>query len=278
MSDVDDESSRDPLRDPKAVRSSWMLVLVVGVVAGVVLGAVALGLSAGDSEAEAPQALCGPTMPKLTVHGTGEATAVPDLLTIVVQVSDTGSSATLALEADDTKAAAVAAAFKDGGVEANDIQTSDLTVQPQYSYPKGIPTVSGYQVVNAITATLHDVTRSGAVIDAVVGAAGNAAQIQSLSFSTRHAAVVEAKARARAATQAVHHARALAQAAGRVLGPVCSLTDQSPSPAERSPSALTYASAAGAPEVPIEAGSQAQLAQVALVFALLPARNSQKPA
>lgn len=132
-----------------------------------------------------------------------------------------------------------------------------------------------YQVVNAIAATFRDVTRSGAVIDAVVGAAGNAAQIQSLSFSTRDVSAVEARARARATEQAVGHARALARAAGRSLGPVCSLTDQSPVSASQG---LTFASDAGAPAVPIESGSQSQSAQVALVFALLAPRSRQEPA
>ena len=127
---------------------------------------------------------------------------------------------------DNTQAAAVVTALRSGGAQAKDIQTSDLSLQPQFSYPKGIPTVTGYQVVNAITATLDDIARSGSVIDAVVGAAGNAAQIESLSFSTRNPGAVEAQARARATTQAVVHARALAHAAGRSLGPVCSLTDQ----------------------------------------------------
>ena len=95
------------------------------------------------------------------------------------------------------------------GAQASDIQTSDLSVQPQYVYQKGIPMVSGYQVDNTITATLLDIATSGAVIDAVVGAAGNAAQIESLSFSTRVTGVVEARARARATTQAVVHARGI---------------------------------------------------------------------
>ena len=136
--------------------------------------------------------------------------------------------------------------------------------------------MTGYQVVNAITATLHDIARSGSVIDAVVGAAGNAAQIESLSFSSRDTDALEAQARARATTQAVVHARALARAAGRSLGPVCSLTDQTQVPAlDQGSNGPTFASAgvASAPDVPIESGSQTQSAQVALVYALAPLRD-----
>ncbi len=274
MPDENEDSRQDPTPpDEKGARRWWLSLLVVGVVAAVILGAIALGAAAGKSGAAAsPPASCGPTSPKLTVHGTGDAVATPDLLTIVVQVTATGPNATVALATDNTKATAVVTALRSGGAQDKDIQTSNLSLQPQFSYPKGVPTVTGYQAVNAITATLHDIAQSGSVIDAVVGAGGNAAQIESLSFSTSDTGAVEAQARARATTQAVVHAGALAHAAGRSLGPVCSLTDQSQvSALGQDTKGLTFASnAAAAPDVPIESGSQTQTAQVALVYALVP--------
>ena len=275
MSAEDEETGREgPTRHPRgSVRISLASVLVAAVVVAVVLGGIALGIAAGTPGATAthPTASCGPTTPKLTVHGTGQAAATPDLLTVVVQVAVTGPTATTALAADNTKAAAVVAAFEGGGARAQDIQTSGLTLAPQYSYPKGVPTVTGYQVVNAVTATLHDIAQSGAVIDAVVGAGGNAAQIGSLVFSTRDPSAVEAQARARATTQAVTYARALARAAGRSLGPVCSLNDQSQaSVSENTLAGAPFASAAA--NVPIESGSLTQTAQVALVYALVQAK------
>ena len=92
---------------------------------------------------------CGPGTPKLTVQGTGQATAKPDLLTVVVQVNTTGPSATSALASDNADADAVVAAFRSGGVESRDIQTANLSLQPQYAYPKGVPTLTGYQVANS---------------------------------------------------------------------------------------------------------------------------------
>jgi uncharacterized protein YggE len=280
MSEEDEETGRDdPTPLPRrSFRISLFSVLVAAVVVAVVLGGVALSVAAGTSGATAthPPASCGPTTPKLTVHGTGQATATPDLLTVVVQVVVTEPTAATALATDNTKAAAVVAAFEGGGAQAKDIQTSGLSLQPQYSYPKGVPTVTGYQVINAVTAALHDIAQSGAVIDAVVGVGGNAVQIESLAFSTRDPSAVEAQARARATTQAVTYARALARAAGRSLGPVCSLNDQSQVPASGNAlEGAPFASAVAAPNVPIESGSQTQTAQVALVFALVQARGHQ---
>jgi uncharacterized protein YggE len=262
---------------PRKTRHFTTPTLVVAVVVAVALGGVALGVAAAkNSGAVAPPRVgCGPTAAKVSVLGTGQATGKPNLLTVVVQVAASGASAAAALTTDSTLAGGVVTAFKDGAVAAKDIQTSNLTLQPQYAYPKGVPTVIGYQVTNSITATLHDSTKSGAIIDAVVGAGGNAVQIQSIGFSSRDPSLGDARARARATTQAVVHARALARAAGKTLGPVCSLTDESGVP-EGARSAEPFSSlAAGAANVPIESGSQTQSAQVSLVYALGPTIGHQ---
>jgi hypothetical protein len=247
--------------------------LTLAVVVAVVLGGIALGVAFTNPAPQRnhPSASCGAGMPKLTVHGTGQATGTPDLLTVVVQVDASGPSATAALSSDNEKAGGVVAAFTTGGVEQKDIQTSGLSLQPQYVYPKGVPTLTGYQVTNSITATLRDIAKAGAAIDAVVGVAGDAVQIESIGFSASNPAVVQDQARARAATQAVLRARSLAEGAGSSLGPVCSVTDQSQASVSDL-QGVTYAAApnAAGSTVPIESGSQTQTAQVSIVYALEP--------
>jgi hypothetical protein len=246
--------------------------MVAGVALAVALGGSALGLSLSRSDQTARRvASCNGSTPKLTVQGTGTATVTPNLLTIVVNVDATGASANMALDDDDVKVTGALAAFKSGGVKAKDIQTSGLSLQPQYAYPKGVPTITGYQVANSVTATLRDVSHAGTVIDAVVGAAGNAVQIQSLTFSSSNPSATQDRARQHAVTEAVGHAKVMALAAGRSLGPVCSLTDQQTAPTNFGTDALNGAvpTAAGAGSVvPIASGSQTETAQITLVYAL----------
>jgi uncharacterized protein YggE len=216
---------------------------------------------------------CGRTAPKLSVVGTGQATVSPDLLTVVVQVDAGGPSAAAALATDNADAARALSTLESGGVHAKDIATSNLSLQPQYAYPKGVPTLTGYEVDNSITATVRDISKSGAIIDAVVGSAGNALQIESIGFSSADPSIGQDRARASAAAQAEAHARALAHAAGRSLGPVCSLTDRS-QVVERGFDQLAAPTAAGdanGSEVPISSGQQTQTAQVSLVYGLEPA-------
>ena len=117
----EDENDRQERTRPtgKGVHLTRMSLLVIGVAVAVILGGIALGVAAGTSgAAPTPQASCGPTSPKLTVQGTGEATARPDLLTVVVQVTATEPSAAQALAMDNTQAAAVVTALRSGGAQA----------------------------------------------------------------------------------------------------------------------------------------------------------------
>jgi uncharacterized protein len=254
-------------------RPSRNSLLVGVVVVAVVAAGVALGLTLSRADPPAKQAACGPTTPKLSVVGTGQASVSPDLLTVVVQVDAGGPSAAAALATDNADAARALSTFESGGVQAKDISTSGLSLQPQYVYPKGVPTLTGYEVDNSITATVRDISKSGAIIDSVVGSAGNSLQIESIGFSSADPSIGQDRARATAAAQAEAHARALARAAGRSLGPVCTLTDQSQAvvPGFDQLAAPSATGDANAAEVPISSGQQTQTAQVSLVYALGPA-------
>lgn len=216
-------------------------------------------------------AACGHDAPHLTVHGTGQATGTPDLLTVQFQISVTRPSASTALASDNAKAAAVLAALVRGGVDRADIQTTGLTIQPNYvSSANGIQRLTGYQVVNSVTAKVHHLGRAGATVDAISRAGGDATVINGLAFSVNDARSLDSAARVDAVHQARARARAMAGAAGERLGPVCSLTDQSPNPPPIFPTPIagTFRSAAPAQSVPLEAGSQQVSAQVTLVYAL----------
>ncbi len=201
------------------------------------------------------------------MQGAGNATATPDLLTVSLDIDVTDPSARASLVDDDTRASAVTAVLRQGGVAAKDIQTSNVSIQPQYG-PTGA--VTGYEMANTITATVHDLSTAGSLLDSVTAAGGDATRIDSLTFSIADPRTIEDSARADAVHQAVSHARSMARAAGETLGPVCSLTDQStPDFGFEPPLAAGTAEAPSArSSVPLEAGTQQVSAQVTLVYAL----------
>lgn len=117
---------------------------------------------------------------------------------------------------------------------------------------------------NQLTATLHDISTAGALIDAVGAAAGDAVRVNGISFSIDDDSALRAQARADAVHRAQAQAQQMAEAAGAQLGAIHSITE--------TPAVITYDYAAAAPmaasagAMPIEAGTQALTVTVQVVY------------
>lgn len=199
----------------------------------------------------------------ITTRGVGTVTTTPDTVTLVVGVQTRGPSARAALDDNSGKATALINIFKSRGVAAADLQTSQLSVNPTYEPASG--RITGYEVTNQVTATLHDVNAAGGLIDAAGEAAGDAVRIQQLSFSSVDGSASRARARADAVRQAQAHARQLADAAGIRLGRMYSMTEVPVTPP--GPLGREAAPTPVAP-VPVEPGSQQLTVMVELVYAI----------
>ena len=149
----------------------------------------------------------------ITAHGVGRVTGAPDVMTLTIGVQSTAAHAGDALSANATKADAVIATLKGHGVANADIQTSQLSLYPQYDNNGN--TIRGYQVTNTVTAKLHDVTKAGGAIDAAVAAAGDAGRLQGVSFSFNDDSSLLVRARADAVAAARSQAQ---QLGGRLRG------------------------------------------------------------
>ncbi|HVX20339.1 MAG TPA: SIMPL domain-containing protein [Acidimicrobiales bacterium] len=213
-------------------------------------------------------AACGPTAAKLTVRGTGEATGTPDLLILTLSVSTSAPTANGALDQNNQAASAVTAALAAGGVKGKDVQTTGLSIQPQFDKTGS---VTGYAVTNSVVADIHQLSSAGSIIDAAAGAAGDAVRIGGVTFSIEDPRPLEDRARRDAVRQAVSHATAMAAAAGQRLAGVCSIRDDSAAPV---PVSATFGSVASAAPsaVPLERGSQQASAEVTVVYALAAGR------
>ena len=240
------------------------------------LGAVALAAWNSSASAATPppaaaSGSCATSAPHLTVQGSGQGSGTPDILTAVFGFSTTAASSAAALSQNNAKVALALQALSANGVAARDTQTTGLNLSAQYSYPHGVATLTGYQATETITATLRHPSTEGSAIDAVVNATGNAAQVDSLTFSFGDPAAVQDKARTAAVHQAVAHAQAMAVAAGRRLGAVCSLTDNTQPAGQQSNQGIDGLALpeSGATAVPLAPGTQVESDQVTMVYALV---------
>ncbi|HEX4249909.1 MAG TPA: SIMPL domain-containing protein [Pseudonocardia sp.] len=225
------------------------------------LGALTLTACASGSSPAAGTG--GADVPGITARGVGTITGTPDIVTVVLGVQTQGPSAQGALDANTRQATALINMLKSKGVADADLQTSELSVNPSYNPSNG--QISGYEVTNQVTATLHNVAGAGAIIDAAGDAAGDAVRVQQLSFSIDDDSALRAKARADAVKQAQTQARQLADAAGVRLGKVRSITEAAGGPPP-SPLYKQSMDAAGAAPVPIQPGSQQLSVSVEIVY------------
>jgi hypothetical protein len=224
----------------------------------------AAALLTGCSSTAAPAAATpGGQQQGIVAHGEGKVTGTPDTVTLVLGAQTQSSSARDALAQNNAKTGALIAMLKAKGVAPKDVQTSELSISPTYG---GVDNkISGYQVSNIVTATMHDIGSSGAVIDAAAEAAGDAVRVQQLSFSIADDSALRAQARAAAVTQAKEKAKQLADAAGVSLGPLLSITEGTSTPPP-----IPYAAQASKAmaDVPIEPGTQDLRVTVDLVYAV----------
>ena len=199
----------------------------------------------------------------IVVHGIGRVSQVPDRATLNIGVETHAATAAAALADNNSKAGQLIKVLKDRGVLPKDIQTSNLSVYPQYDN-QGRKIVS-YQVTNTVTATVRELKDAGSLIDAAASVTGDAFRVNGISFSISDNSKALATARTAAVADARSIAEQLAAAAGVKLGQLRTITSSSssvPSPVVQQLQAARVAEAS----VPIEAGSQEVTAEVDLVF------------
>jgi len=198
----------------------------------------------------------------ITARGQGSITGAPDTVTVVLGVQTQGPSAKGALDANTQQATALINMLKGRGVAEADLQTSQLSVNPSYNPANG--RISGYEVTNQVTATLHNIAAAGGIIDAAGEVAGDAVRVQQLSFSIDDDSAMRATARADAVKQAQAQARQMADAAGVRLGRIRSISEVSTPPP--SPMSRQSMDAAAGAAVPLQPGTQKLTVSVDVVY------------
>ena len=204
----------------------------------------------------------------ISVSGTGRVSGTPNLLRLQSSVDVTKPDVNTAMQAANTTMAQVQKTLKADGVVAADLQTSGLSVQPNYNYTSKGAQLTGYTVTENLSVVLRDLAKAGAVISDAAQAGGDAFRLGSAILDLDEDNALITQARQQAFADAKAKAEAYATAAGRTLGAVLSIsetTNNQPQPVYYNE--VPMAAASSAP-VPIQAGSQdvTVTANVAWVF------------
>jgi uncharacterized protein YggE len=234
----------------------FMLTAAVAVLAG---GAM-LALSACGSTTVVGS---GPAPDTVTAIGTGTGTSSPDTAQFSLGVTFTGKDRVGAQNGASKAAAAIISAVRATGIDAKDIQTSQISLSQLFD-PTG-RTVTGYQASQSIDVKTKLLDKVGAAVAAATGAGATNVSGPQFSLSDTNAARIDAIGKAMADARA--RAAAIAKAAGRTLGRVVSATEAAANPVAPLANFSASASAAGAAP-PVEPGQIDTSAQLTVVFAL----------
>jgi uncharacterized protein len=220
----------------------------------------ALTLSAALALPLAGPVLAEGAVPTITVTGTGTIQAAPDLATLMIGVTTQGETAAVALSANSDAVAAVTARLTASGIEARDMQTSNLSINPNWtSFDSGAaPTISGYVATNLLTIRVRDLGELGAVLDAAVADGANT--LNGLTFGMAKPEPALNEARKAAVADARARAELLVAAAGMKLGRVVTITEGG---AWTDPAPMFRDSVAAAP---VQGGEVAMTASVTIQY------------
>lgn len=244
---------------PRAGFSAWVLVagLAIG---GLLAPALAAPAHADDLSARR----------SLTLSGTGQVSARPDIAYLDTGVVTEGKTAAEALAANTKAMEAIFAGLNDMQIAKDDIRTSQFAVNPVYNTPPArpdgtheAPSIRGYQVTNEVSVTVRKLDRLGTTLDKLVQLGSN--RLNGIRFDIEKPEALLDQARKEAVADALRKAKLYAHASGVALGPVLQITESggyAPQPVFAKMMMRDSAS------VPVAAGMQQLTATVTLMIGI----------
>lgn len=162
----------------------------------------------------------------LNISANAEATRVPDVATLSAGVVTQAADGNSAMRQNAQQMDKVLAAIKAAGIAERDVQTSGVSLNPQYRYADNeAPKITGYQASNTVSLKVRDIAKLGKVLDAL--AAQGANQINGPSFEIDQPEPVYDEARLAALKKAQARAQTYAKSLGLQVRRIVSISENS---------------------------------------------------
>lgn len=186
---------------------------------------IGLALSAaglpGTAQAQQAVAFAQPISgTRLEISASGETVRVPDVAIVSAGVVTRAATARAAIQQNAARMERVRTALKRAGLADRDIQTSNISLNPDYRYVQDqAPKLTGYTASNQVNVRFRDVERTGDILDALVAEGANQINGPSLTIDKPEEAMDEARTKALAAgrARAELYARSLGMRVTRLL-------------------------------------------------------------
>jgi len=213
----------------------------------------------------AQEAVLAGKMGEITVAGVGRVALPPDLARVTLGVTTQADTAAAAMAANSTAMAEVLARLRGAGVAEADLQTSSLSLQPNWQGGDGKRplTIVDYIARNQATATVRDLANLGAVLDAAVVDGANT--LDGVEFGLSDPEPALQQARVMAVQDAVDKASTMLGAAGVKLGKIVLMNETG----GNGEMVVMARMAADSAPVPIASGTVETMAQVSITFEIV---------
>ncbi len=213
-----------------------------------------------------PAAAMAEAQAQITVTGEATVQATPDMATISLGVTTDGETAADAMAANTKALQAVIERLKAAGIEERDLQTSNLSLNPNWVGYDGssTPRIAGYVASNMLNVRVRALDGLGSVLDASIADGANT--LNGITFELAAPRPAQDEARKAAVADAASRAALLAEAAGAKLGAILSITE---TPAYSNPTPMFRADAAAGAPVPVATGQIGMTASVTVSYELV---------
>lgn len=204
----------------------------------------------------------------LTLTAEGRSTRAPDVAEVSGGVVTVAPTAAAAMRDNAAKMTAVVAAVKQAGIADRDIQTTGLSLQPQYRYENNAPPVlTGYQATNTVALRIRKIDQTGKLLDTLVQVGAN--QISGPNFVVENNGAALDEARVAAVKAGRARAELYAGAAGLKVRRIVSINEAGGFDPGPRPMMMMKASMDSAPAAPPVAPGEVSLnVNVTMTFEL----------
>lgn len=155
---------------------------------------------------------------EMTVTGNGEVISEPEYVQIQIEVRTEGKDVSLAQKENALIMNRVIGSLVELHIPREAIQTSAYTITPNYDYIEGRQVFRGYEVQNAITVKITDVSQAGTVIDTAIQNGAN--HVSAIQFKIENTDAYYQKALNVALINAIEKAKSMANTLHVPLQPI----------------------------------------------------------
>ena len=218
----------------------------------------------------------------ITVSGTGDVLATPDIATFSFTVTNEADLVSDAQTKTTTEINSITDFLKKNDIASTDIQTTDYSIYPQYEYqntvcpmysslnssavvcPPSKNVLTGYNVSESITVKIRDLSTAGTILSGI-GEFG-ATNVSGLSFTEDNYNDLVKQSEQKAISDAKTNADALAKSLGVKIVRLVSYSNQNSGPIMYTAMSVSNSAVPKAAAPDIEAGQNKITADVTLVY------------